>query len=143
MKNPLESVLTIKRWEEDEAKQLLGDARRALTLEEQCLMHLQEHFGLMQERGTAMERKGVAIDTLFQLQKHLEHLTAQVRHQKTVVAEKQRLLDEAMRILAETAKERKVFEKVDERQKKAERDAKLKQEQKGMDEHAVTRYKKH
>jgi flagellar export protein FliJ len=142
MKTPLENLLSLKQWEEDEAKNLVALARKDLNLEEKRLAGLEENFSLLREKMQYPEKGAVAIDDIRKMNEHMENLIRLIRRQKDVVAASGKRLDEAMSILAEAAKERKTYETVNDRHKEAERYELKKKEQKGTDEHAVMRYKK-
>jgi flagellar export protein FliJ len=143
MKTPLENLLSLKRWEEDEAKNLVALAKKDLDLEENRLAGLEENFSILRKKMQPPEKGAVSIDEIKKMNEHMEHLVRLLQRQKDVVAASGKRLNEAMNILAEAAKERKTYETVDGRHKEAERRELNKKEQKGIDEHAVMRYKKH
>ena len=143
MKTPLENLLSLKRWEEDEAKSLYAVAKRDLDVEEQRHADLETNFKVLRAKMQYPENGAVAIDEIRKMNDHLEHLLGLLQHQKGIVAASEKRLSEAMNILAEASKQRKTYEKVDERHKDAETQELKKKEQKGMDEHASMRYKKH
>ena len=143
MKTPLESLLSLKRWEEDEAKNLFAVARKNLDEQEKRLAHLEENFRLLREKMQYSDKGAVTIDEMQKLNRHMEHLFGLLQSQKASLAASRKSLDEAMKIMAEAAKERKTYEKVDERHKEAELGELKRKEQRGMDEHAVMRHKKH
>ena len=143
MKTPLENLLSLKRWEEDEAKNLVAWAKKELDLEEKRLAGLEENFSLLREKMQYSEKGAVTIDEIKKMNEHMEHLFGLLQRQKDTIVESEKRLNEAMNILAEAAKERKTYETVDERHKEAEKHELKKKEQKGIDEHAVIRYKKH
>jgi flagellar export protein FliJ len=142
MKTPLENLLSLKRWEEDEAKNLFATAKNELDLEEKRLAVLEENFNILREKMQYSEKRAVTIDEIKKMNEHMEHLFALLQRQKDAICASIKRLDEAMKILAEAAKERKTYETVDERHKEVERHELKKKEQKGIDEHAVMRYKK-
>ena len=143
MKTPLENLLSLKRWEEDEAKNLVAWAKKDLDIEEKRLAGLEENFSILRKKMQYPEKGAVTIDEIKKMNEHMEHLFGLLQHQKDTIVASEKRLNEAMNILAEAAKERKTYETVDERHKEAERHELKKKEQKGMDEHAVMRYKKH
>ncbi len=142
MKSPLENLLSLKRWEEDEAKNLFATAKRALELEEGRLSELEGNFRVLREKMRLSGEKAVTIDEIRKMNGQMEYLFGLLQRQKESVASSSKRLDEAKKILAEAAKQRKTYETVDERHKDAERQEQKKKEQKGIDEHAVMRYKK-
>jgi len=143
MKSPLESLLPLKRWEEDEAKNLFATARRDLDMEEERLEALERNFSDLRAKMNFSEKEPVGIDEIKKMNAHMEHLLDLLQHQKKTVAASGKRLDEAAQILAEASKQRKTYETVDAHRRGAERQVQKKKEQKGMDEHAAVRYKKH
>jgi flagellar FliJ protein len=143
MKTPLENLLSLKRWEEDEAKNLVAWARKDLDIEEKRLAGLEENFSILREKMRYPEKGAVTIDEIRKMNEHMQHLFGLLQRQKDVIIASEKRLNEAMSILAEAARERKTYEKVDERHKEAARQELNKKEQKGIDEHAIMRYKKH
>jgi flagellar export protein FliJ len=143
MKTPLENMLSLKRWEEDEAKNLFATAKRDLENEEGRLAALEGDFSSLREKMRYSEKEAVTIDEIKKMNGHMEHMFGVLQRQKESVASSAKRLDEAMNILAEAAKQRKTYETVDERHKEVEKQELKKKEQKGMDEHAGMRYKKH
>jgi len=141
MKTPLESLISLKRWEEDEAKNLFAMARKELDDQERRLADLEENFGALRKRMTYSENEAVSIDEIQKLNGQMEHLFKLLERQKALVAEGRTRMEEAMKILSDASKERKTYEKVDEKHKEAERGEVRKKEQKGIDEHAVMRHK--
>jgi len=142
MKTPLESLLSLKRWEEDEAKNIFAEARKDLDEQEKRLARLEENFRVLRERMQYTDKGAVTIDEIQKLNRHMEHLFGLLQNQKLSVTASKNRLDEAMQILTKAAKERKTYEKVDERQKESERGERKKKERRGIDEHAVMRHRK-
>jgi flagellar export protein FliJ len=142
MNSPLESLLSLKRWEEDEAKEFFVLARKELEREESCLEGLEQRFIAMRKEMKGNEKRAMTIDEMRQQQQHSEHLVALLHIQKGIVAASIRRLDEAASIMAAVSIERKIYEKVDDRHKAAEKYQVHRKEGRDMDEHAVTRYKK-
>jgi flagellar export protein FliJ len=143
MKTPLESLLSLKRWEEDEAKNLFAIAKKELDVQEKGLASLEENFRVLRDKMRNPDKAAVTIDEIQKLNAHMEHLFRLLQSQKLSVDASKKRLDEAMKILSEAAIERKTYEKVDERHKEAERGELKKKEQRGIDENAVMRHKKH
>ena len=142
MSTPLESILSLKRWEEDEAKNLFVLAKKELEGEEERLETLEKNFLAIRDGIKADGNSSATIDEIRQRQQHIEHVLALLQLQKEAVATGIRRLEDATAIMSEASMERKIFEKVDERHKEAERQVIHKKEEKDMDEHAVMRYKK-
>ena len=142
MNNPLESVLSLKRWEEDEAKNLFAMARKDLDQEEMRLEVLEKNFRSFNEKIRIGGNKVSTIDEMKQAQIHMDHILRLLQRQKELVAISRKRLDDAAKIMTVASKERKIFEKVDERHKAAERHDTKKKEERVIDEHAVQRYKR-
>lgn len=142
MKTPIESLLSLKRWEEDEAKSLFVLAKKDLEREEDRLASLEKNFSALRRGMKENEKKAPTIDQIRQAQQHFEHVLDQLQSQRKAVALSVNRLEEATRIMAAASLERKKFEKVDGRQKEAERHEIHRKQERDMDEHAVMRYKK-
>jgi|WetSurMetagenome_2_1015567.scaffolds.fasta_scaffold00033_53 flagellar protein FliJ len=142
MKSPIESMLTLRRWEEDETKNLFVLAKKELEKEEDRLLSLEKNFAALRAAMKANEKKPATIDQISQAQRHLDHITLLIHRQRETVAGCSKRLEEAAVIMAAASLERKKFEKVDDRQKEAKKKENRKKEERDIDEHAVLRYKK-
>jgi flagellar export protein FliJ len=142
MKTPLESMLSLKRWEEDEAKNLFVLAKKELEEQETRLAGLEKNFDAIRCGIRENEYKPATIDEIRQRQQHIEHLVALLQLQKDMVATGIKRLEEAAKIMSGASMERKIFEKLDDRHKEVEKHEMHMKEEKDIDEHAVMRYKK-
>jgi flagellar protein FliJ len=143
MKTPIESLLTLRRWEEDEAKSLFVTAKKALETEEERLASIETNFAALREGIKEHEKKGATIDQIRQAQQHFDHLMLLLQQQRCAVARSAERLEEATVIMAAASLERKKFEKMDDRHKEVVKHEIRKKEERDIDEHAVQRYKKH
>jgi flagellar protein FliJ len=142
MKSALDSLLSLKRWEEDEAKNLFVLAKKELESEEARLESLETDFAAISRSIKEDEKKAVTIEKMGQAHRHLEHLVSLLQRQKKVIAKSEKRLEEARIIMAGASLERKIYEKVEDKHKEEERHEALKKEERDMDEHAVIRYKR-
>jgi flagellar export protein FliJ len=142
MKSPIESLLTLRRWEEDEARNLFVLAKKELVGEEERLAKLERDFAALREGMEERSKAASSIDEIRQAQQCFDHLMLLLKLQRDSVAKSAMKLEEAARVMAAAAMERKKFEKVDDRQKQARRREVGKREERNIDEHAVLRYKK-
>lgn len=142
-KTPLESLLTLKHWEEEEAKGLFATAKKEFEIEEKRLLGLEENFKLIRDEAGCSQNGPICIDDIKKRNEHMEHLCRLIGRQKENVDASQKRLDQAKEILANASMERKIYERVEEKHKAAEMFEQKRKEQRVIDEHAVTRYKKH
>ncbi|MCL4536495.1 MAG: flagellar export protein FliJ [Nitrospirae bacterium] len=138
MRTPLESLLNIKRWKEDEAKNRFAILLKELSVEEKRLYDLEEQYNSVSKKLECNTDELVNIDEIRKLNEYLEHLLIRIHQQKKVIADKEKQVEESRRSLVEASKEKKIFEKLDEKQKSASKKELKRKEQIGTDEHAAT-----
>lgn len=138
MRTPLESLLNIKQWKEDEAKNRFAVLLKELAVEEKRLYDLEEQYNSISKKLECNTDDLVNIDEIRKLNEYLEHLLIRIHQQKKVIADKENQVEESRRDLVEASKEKKIFEKLDERHKTALKKEQNKKEQIRTDEHAVT-----
>lgn len=138
MRTPLESLLNLKRWKEDEAKNHFAILLKELAAEEKRLYDLEGNYNLTGKKLECGADELVNIDEIKKLSEYLEHLLIKIQHQKKVISEKEKQADNARKHLVEASKEKKTFEKLDERHKSAVKKESQRKEQIRTDEHAVT-----
>ena len=136
----IESLLSIKRWKEDEAKQQFAHFLRELVLEEKRLQGLEEKYKEAEKNFESVSNKSVEISEIRKLNRYLEHLVERIRYQKKVIALKESQVEEARKLLQEASKEKKTFERLDEKQKDSFNKSERRKEQIRIDENAVIRH---
>jgi flagellar FliJ protein len=137
----LESLLNLKIWKEDEAKNRFAILLKELAMEERRLRELEDRYsstGKKMAQKTENTDEMVNIDEIKRLNEYMEHLLIRIHRQKGIVAEKEKQVEDARKALVEASKEKKIFEKLDERHKSALKKEHKRKEQIGTDEHAVT-----
>lgn len=137
----IESLLKIKRWSEDDAKNKFALLLKELALEEHRLADLEQQYKGVVLRIKSEARMEIDIDKLKKMHEYSEHMLNMIQIQKNVVAVKESDVEIARKILAEATKDKKVFEKLDEKQKNAEKTEYKKNEQKRTDEHAASKFR--
>ncbi|HSW63283.1 MAG TPA: flagellar export protein FliJ [Dissulfurispiraceae bacterium] len=140
MSTSIQSLLGLKRWKEDELKSLFALLTKELHAEEEKLNNLESRHAFM---GVNIEGGGdelVDIAEIRLVQDYTEHLVLQIRRQQSVIADKQKQVDEARAFLLDAAKERKTFERLDEKQRQAAAQEQQRREQNDADERAVITY---
>ncbi|MBZ0156337.1 MAG: flagellar export protein FliJ [Alphaproteobacteria bacterium] len=136
MSTPVESLLRIKRWKEDEARNRFALSLKDLAAAEEHLAFLEGQFEDLRKQCDCSGQV-LAIEEIQSRNEWVERLITAMDNQKKVVSEKQRMAETARRALEEAARERKIFQRLDEKQREArERDSRRK-EQIRLDEHAV------
>ncbi|WP_333652372.1 flagellar export protein FliJ [Dissulfurispira sp.] len=137
MRTPLESLLNLKIWKEDEAKNRFAVLLKELATEERRLYELEDRYSSTGKKLECTDEL-VNIDEIKRLNEYLEHLLIRIHRQKGIILEKERQVEDARKVLVEASKEKKIFEKLDERHKSALKKEYKRKEQIGTDEHAVT-----
>lgn len=138
MSTPVESLLNIRKWNEDEAKNRFALALKELAVAEERLMYLEGRFEETGRKLMCSDGEPVIMDELVRLNESREILFLKIAEQKAVVAGKESAVESARALLEEATMERKIFERLDEKQKAERAREARRMEQIGTDEHAVT-----
>jgi flagellar export protein FliJ len=138
----IESLLNIKRWSEDEAKHKFALVLKELDAEEKRLLGLEEQYRHAGRKFESVSNELIDIAEIKRLNHYLEYVLARIRRQKEVIHLKETQVETARKALQEASKEKKTFEKLDEKQKSALLKEIKRKEQIGTDEHAGMRHKK-
>ena len=138
MKTPIESLLNIKLWQEDEAKNFFAVTLKELAVEEKQLLNFEHQYNTTSKKLECGPDEAVNVSEFLKLNEYLEQLLVRIHRQIKVIAEKERLVELARKALIEATKEKKVFEKLDEKHKNLIKADSRRKEQIGTDEHAVT-----
>src|SRR5208283_327250 len=136
----IESLLNLKRWGEDEAKQKFALVLKELDVEEKLLLGLEEEYMLAARKFEYASNELIDIAEIKRLNYYLEHVLARIRRQKKVIELKELQVETARKELQEASKEKKTFEKLDEKQKSALSREFKRKEQIGTDGHAGIRH---
>jgi flagellar FliJ protein len=138
MRTPIESLLNIKRWNEDEAKNRFALLLKELASEEGRLRDLEEQYRSLGKKIESGMDELVNIDDIKKLNQYLENTLIRIHRQKKTIAEKERTVEDARICLVEASREKKVFERLDEKNKAVLEKEHARKEQIRTDEHAVT-----
>lgn len=136
----IESLLNLKRWNEDEAKQLFALRLKELAVEEKRFLDLEEQYRDTDRKFEAASNELIDVDEIRRLTEFLGHMLVRIRRQKEVISAKEMRVEEARKMLQEASKEKQTFEKLDKKQKNKIREEVLRKEQIGTDEHAGIRH---
>ncbi len=136
----IESLLNLKRWSEDEAKQRFALVLKELDVEEKRLLGLEEQYMHASRKFESASNELIDIAEIRRLNYYLENVLARIRRQRKVIELKEIQVDTTRKALQEASKEKKTFEKLDEKQKSALRKEVKRKEQIGTDEHAGIRH---
>lgn len=136
----IKSLLSIKRWKEDEAKNRFAVFLKELSTEEKRLLKLESRFKSISEELECGADRLINIDEIKKLNEYLGHLIVKIDHQKRVIIEKEKQVEAARNRLMDASKDRKIFERLDEKQMEALGKEHKRKEQIGTDEHAATRH---
>lgn len=140
MSSSIQSLLGLKRWKEDELKNLFSLMNRELRAEEEKLGTIESQYDLISAKLDEGGDELVDIAEIRRIQEYAEHLVLQIRRQKTVIETKQKQVDETRALLMEASAERKTFERLDEKQRQAAEQEQQRKEQNDADERAVISY---
>ncbi|TAN44326.1 MAG: flagellar export protein FliJ [Nitrospirae bacterium] len=140
MATPIESLLNLKKWEEDEAKNRFAMRLKELAVEEGILARLEQDYALSAQKVKNCSDEPKTIDKLQELLVFIEGLLYRIHSQEEVIKIKGLEVERARLLLTEATKERKTFEKLDERQKDIIKKDMERKEQKITDEHASARH---
>ncbi|MBN2654440.1 MAG: flagellar export protein FliJ [Nitrospirae bacterium] len=141
MSTIIESLLKIKRWTEDDAKNKFAEILKALSVEEHRLVDLEHQYKSIVLRIKSEARMEIDIDKLKKMHEYSEHMLNKIQLQKTVVLAREADVETARKILTEATKDKKIFEKLDEKQKTAIKEEYKKNEQARTDEHTSARFR--
>lgn len=140
MPTPVESLLNLKRWEEDEAKNRFAWLLKELAIEEGLLKELEQNYALSSEKVKNYHDEPKTIDKIQELFVFIEALLSKIHRQEEAIKNKGLEVERARMLLNEATKERKTFERLDERQKEITKKEMERKEQKITDEHASARH---
>ena len=136
----VESLLNLKRWKEDEAKQQFAHCLRELAVEEKRLLALEEQYKDVGRKFESASNELIEIAEIRRLNRYIEYLLDKIVHQKNVIVQKELQVEESRKALQEASKEKKTFEKLDEKQKSVLSKEVKRKEQINIDENAVIRH---
>lgn len=138
MKTTVTNLLGLKRWQEDEAKNIFASLLKSLDLEEKLLYEFESMHLKICETLHLKSNEFINIDDIKKQNEYLEYLLYMIHRQKKVIAQKEKEIENARRLLAEATKEKKIFERLDEKHREVIKKEIIKTEQAATDEHAVT-----
>ncbi|MBI5212480.1 MAG: flagellar export protein FliJ [Nitrospirae bacterium] len=138
MRSPIKSLLNIKIWREDEAKSRFAILLRELAAEEKRLYDLEEEFAGTGKKMECDADELVDVEEIKRLNNYMERVLVEIHKQRRVISDKAKHVEIARNALVEASKEKKVFEKLDEKNTAAVKKEFERKEQIGTDEHAVT-----
>ncbi len=136
------SLLNLKRWKEDEAKQQFAHCLKQLAVEEKRLLALEEQYKDAGTKFEAATNKLIEIAEIRRLNRYIEYLLDKIERQKKVILQKELQVEESRKALQEASKEKKTFEKLDEKQKSMLSKEIKRKEQINIDESAIIRHQR-
>ncbi|HEX8948757.1 MAG TPA: flagellar export protein FliJ [Dissulfurispiraceae bacterium] len=134
----IKSLLGLKKWKEDETKNRFAALLKELAHEERLLADMEDRFKGIGKRLDYGTDEMVNIDEVKSLNEYLGQLLSRINKQKETIAAKERQVEEARNALVDATKERKVFERLDEKRQAVLEKEFRRKEQIGIDEHAIT-----
>jgi flagellar export protein FliJ len=140
MSRSIESLLNLKRWREDEVKNLFAILLKELAIEEEKLAALEVHHDLISGKLNEGSEELVDIEEIRRLQDYSGQLVEKIQYQRTSVATAQQRVEDARAVLTEASQDRKTFERLDEKIRQTADDEQERKEQVDADERAVIQY---
>lgn len=117
MASTTENLLVLKRWAEDEAKNVFAQALKTLSAEEDILKSLEDRLESLKQDFYKLSQKDTDISVVRDLWEYQDYLVNQISVQKGIVLDKGHAVEEARKKLVEATKERKVFERLLEKER--------------------------
>lgn len=140
MATVIEGLLTLKKWAEDEAKGRFALALKELAMEEDRLYGLEESLRQLEASFSKYSQTATDIEDIRKNLEYQEALIQQIATQRQRIVDKERIVEKIRQELIETTKEKKIFERLLEKQQQQELKKNLSIEQSQSDEVASTRY---
>jgi flagellar FliJ protein len=140
MSTAVESLLTLKRWREDEAKDAFALALKELAVEEDRLVGLEDALRVVEREFKRYSEHDTDIETIKRALEYQTGVLRQIESQRLLIQQKQEFVEKARLELVEATREKRIFERLLERQKEAEAKELLKREQIQSDESASIRF---
>jgi len=136
----LQTVLNVKEQKEEKLKNELLKLN-ALKAKQEIL--LRELDAVKKQKGREKQQcqsEGTSIDRLVHFEKHIQSLMAKIDDTEKKIKELERMSDKKREEVVQATKEKKVFEKLKERDFRVFNKAISDAEQKALDEIAISKY---
>lgn len=140
MTRSIESLLNLKRWREDEVKNLFAILLKELAIEEEKLAALEIHHDLIAGKLADGSDELVDIEEIRRLQDYSGQLVVRIQQQRTALAAAEQKVEDARGLLKDASQDRKTFEHLDEKIRRTAEEELERKEQIDADERAVTQY---
>lgn len=134
-----QSILNVKKQIEDNLKNMLGKALTELQKRIRALCALEDEKEVLIEKINAESEKGITVYKLRKYNSYLSYLNGKIDIQKEKVNEQQKVVDKYREELVKAMQERKMFEKLKEKQYEEYLHQEAYEEQRAVDE--VVSYK--
>ncbi len=139
MSTAIESLLGLKTWKEEEAKNLFALALRDVAIEEDRLRNLEDALISVEREFLRFKEGDFDVEEIRRALEYQDSLVKQIALQRTKIQQKEKIAEKARVELVEATKEKKIFERLHEKQQEAEAKRILSIEQRLSDESATTR----
>lgn len=134
-----QSILNVKKQIEDNLKNMLGRALTELQRRIRALCELEDEKEALIEKINTESEKGITVYKLRKYNSYLSYLNEKIDIQKEKVNEQQKVVDKYREELVKAMQERKMFEKLKEKQHEEYLHEEAYKEQRAVDE--VVSYK--
>jgi flagellar FliJ protein len=136
----LESLLQHRKHVEDVFQRELADTLKLLEEEKRALMQMVTNRGHIEEDLKQRLEHDLAAAEMLSFHKYLDRLALDITVQKARVSEAEKRFEQKRLSLTEAVKDRKIMDKLKEKQLAAETERMQKQEQGFMNEVAINRH---
>lgn len=136
----LESLLRHRKHIEDVHQRELADAFKLLEGEKRALMRMVANREHIEEDLKQKLEHGLAAAEMLNFQKYLDRLALDITVQKARFSEAEKRFEQKRMALTEAVKDRKIMDKLKEKQLTAEAERMQKQDQGFMNEVAINRH---
>ncbi|MCX8027941.1 MAG: flagellar export protein FliJ [Thermodesulfovibrionales bacterium] len=116
MASTIQSLLGLKQWQEDEAKNAFAQALKSLSAEEDILRALEDKLNSLKKDFINLSSRDTDIDSLKSILDYQEYLIYKISMQRDVISKKEIEVEEARKKLVEATKERRIFERLREKE---------------------------
>lgn len=134
MPTTFETLLNLRLWQEDEAKSYLASALRELSEAEYELAVLNQRYEDLSRQAQEKSNTTLFSEDYHRYSAEIEYLLKEIESKEKLVKEKEAVVATARELLNEAVVQRKIFQRLVQKQKDQRQKELLKKEQNSADE---------
>lgn len=134
MPTTFETLLNLRLWQEDEAKSHLASALKELSDAEYELAVLNQRYADLSRQAQEKSNTTLFSDNYHRYSAEIEYLLREIENKEQLVKKKESAVTTARELLNEAVVQRKIFERLVQKQKEQKQKELLKKEQNFADE---------